>query len=287
MDASGPPVAQLLRHEAAAWESLLQLQTATTAATAAAAAAATVTTAGAGGGVGTGQGQVQGMPPQADQDGGHNSPHSRAYLSSLTHLAACGDALVAEALKLRSLRNARDSLESSMYRHVVVHHQQQFYKCGEAAARSVTNDLLQATSELRNEVARARTELTQLRSAVEALNSTSLRLPASAAVVIGLRYAEVGSGGSGGSWGDRSDDDEQAADGNDDGSRGGGGGGGVGVSIPPRPPLLQTVDEFLRRCLSHSDGTRVTDEALAAALLQSPPPGGGAEQQNTFRRRKT
>jgi len=225
------------------------------------------------------------MPPHADQDGGHSSPHSRAYLSSLTHLAACGDALVAEALKLRSLRNARDSLESSMYRHVVVHHQQQFYKCGEAAARSVTNDLLQATSELRNEVARARTELTQLRSAVEALNSTSLRLPASAAVVIGLRYAEVGSGGSGGSWGDRSDDDEHGADGNDDGSRGGG--GGVGVSIPPRPPLLQTVDEFLRRCLSHSDGTRVTDEALAAALLQSPPPGGGAEQQNRFRRRKT
>jgi len=269
MEGGSPPVAQLLRREAAAWESLLQLQTALTVA------------------------QRQALAPAEESDGmGHSSPHSRAYLSSLTHLAACGDALVAEALKLRSLRSARDSIESSMYRHVVVHHQQQFYKCGEAAARSVTNDLLQATSELRNEVARARTELTQLRSAVEALNSTSVRLPASAAVVIGLRYAEVGSGGSGGSggsWGDRSDDDEHAADGNDDGSRGGGGGGGggVGVSIPPRPPLLQTVDEFLRRCLSHSDGTRVTDEALAAALLQSPPPGGGAEQQNTFRRRKT
>ena len=56
MDASSPPVAQLLRREAAAWESLLQLRTALTAA------------------------QRQALAPPADADGtGHNSPHSRAF----------------------------------------------------------------------------------------------------------------------------------------------------------------------------------------------------------------
>ena len=237
MEGGSPPVAQLLRREAAAWESLLQLQTALTVA------------------------QRQALAPAEESDGmGHSSPHSRAYLSSLTHLAACGDALVAEALKLRSLRSARDSIESSMYRHVVLQHQEQFFKCGESESRSVTNEILQATSDVRNEVARARAELTQLRSALEALDGIALRLPAEASVVIGLRYESGGNRGSGAEGGE--------------------------ASTGAPPPLLQTLDEFLRRCLVHSDGSPVTDQALAAALLQSPPPADG-EQQNRFRRRKT
>ena len=157
MDAAAPPVAQLLRQEAAAWESLLQLHTALSAT------------------------QKQALaPPSEPEGGGHASPHSRAYLSSLTHLAACGDALVAEALKLRSLRSARDSLETAMYRHVVVHHQEQFFKRGEATSRAVTGDVLQNTADLRSEVSRARTELTQLRAALEALDGAAVRLPAAA-----------------------------------------------------------------------------------------------------------
>ncbi len=255
MEGGSPPVAQLLRREAAAWESLLQLQTALTVA------------------------QRQALAPAEESDGmGHSSPHSRAYLSSLTHLAACGDALVAEALKLRSLRSARDSIESSMYRHVVLQHQQEFFKCGESESRSVTNEILQATSDVRNEVARARAELTQLKSALEALDGIALRLPAEASVVIGLRYERGGSRGSGAEGGeaDAPIDAPDAPDATEAGE----------ASTGAPPPLLQTLDEFLRRCLVHSDGSPVTDQALAAALLQSPPPADG-EQQNRFRRRKT
>ena len=255
MEGGSPPVAQLLRREAAAWESLLQLQTALTVA------------------------QRQALAPAEESDGmGHSSPHSRAYLSSLTHLAACGDALVAEALKLRSLRSARDSIESSMYRHVVLQHQEQFFKCGESESRSVTNEILQATSDVRNEVARARAELTQLRSALEALDGIALRLPAEASVVIGLRYESGGNRGSGAEGGEAIDptDATDATDATKAGE----------ASTGAPPPLLQTLDEFLRRCLVHSDGSPVTDQALAAALLQSPPPADG-EQQNRFRRRKT
>ena len=255
MEGGSPPVAQLLRREAAAWESLLQLQTALTVA------------------------QRQALAPAEESDGmGHSSPHSRAYLSSLTHLAACGDALVAEALKLRSLRSARDSIESSMYRHVVLQHQQEFFKCGESESRSVTNEILQATSDVRNEVARARAELTQLRSALEALDGIALRLPAEASVVIGLRYESGGNRGSGAEGGEAIDptDATEATDATKAGE----------ASTGAPPPLLQTLDEFLRRCLVHSDGSPVTDQALAAALLQSPPPADG-EQQNRFRRRKT
>ena len=255
MEGGSPPVAQLLRREAAAWESLLQLQTALTVA------------------------QRQALAPAEESDGmGHSSPHSRAYLSSLTHLAACGDALVAEALKLRSLRSARDSIESSMYRHVVLQHQEQFFKCGESESRSVTNEILQATSDVRNEVARARAELTQLRSALEALDGIALRLPAEASVVIGLRYESGGNRGSGAEGGEAIDptDATEATDATKAGE----------ASTGAPPPLLQTLDEFLRRCLVHSDGSPVTDQALAAALLQSPPPADG-EQQNRFRRRKT
>lgn len=277
MDPSVPHVAQLLRREAAAWESLLQLQTA----------------------LATAQSQAVGphAGPHAGPDAsGHNSPHSRAYLSSLTHLAACGDALVAEALKLRSLRNARDTLESSMYRHVVLQHQEEFFKAGEASSRGLTGNVLQATAELRNEVARARTELTQLRSALEVLNRTSLLLPASASVVVGLRYAPVAVAAAEGSgaasahrrWSDESDDG--GGEGEGDEGREGDGGGAVAASTlplpPPRSPSLQTVDEFLRCCVAHSGGTAVTDEALVAALLQCPPPDG-AQEQNRFRRRKT
>ena len=255
MEGGSPPVAQLLRREAAAWESLLQLQTALTVA------------------------QRQALAPAEESDGmGHSSPHSRAYLSSLTHLAACGDALVAEALKLRSLRSARDSIESSMYRHVVLQHQQEFFKCGESESRSVTNEILQATSDVRNEVARARAELTQLKSALEALDGIALRLPAEASVVIGLRYERGGSRGSGAEGGeaDAPIDAPDAPDATEAGE----------ASTGAPPPLLQTLDEFLRRCLVHSDGSPLTDDALAAALLQSPPPADG-EQQNRFRRRKT
>ena len=252
MEGGSPPVAQLLRREAAAWESLLQLQTALTLA------------------------QRQALAPAEESDGmGHSSPHSRAYLSSLTHLAACGDALVAEALKLRSLRSARDSIESSMYRHVVLQHQEQFFKCGESESRSVTNEILQATSDVRNEVARARAELTQLRSALEALDGIALRLPAEASVVIGLRY-ESGANRESAAGAGEVIDATDAPDATEAGEAGTG----------AQPPLLQTLDEFLRRCLVHSDGSPVTDQALAAALLQSPPPADG-EQQNRFRRRKT
>lgn len=265
MDPGGPHVAQLLRREAAAWESLLQLQTALTVA------------------------QTPAVVPHAEPDGsGHHSAHSRAYLSSLTHLAACGDALVAEALKLRSLRHARDTIESSMYRHVVLQHQEQFFKAGESSSRSLTTNVLQATAELRNEVARARTELTQLRSALEALDRTTLRLPTTAGVVIGLRYmgeaaasAGARAGTPGPRWADECDDASGEATGE---------GAGEGAALPPPPlptlPPLQTVDEFLRRCVSHSGGTAVTDEVLLAALMQSPAPQS-AEQQNRFRRRKT
>ena len=255
MDPGTPHVAQLLRREAAAWESLLQLQTALTAA------------------------QTPALAPHAEPDGsGHNSAHSRAYLSSLTHLAACGDALVAEALKLRQLRHCRDTIESSMYRHVVLQHQEQFFKAGESSSRSLTTNVLQATAELRNEVARARTELTQLRSALEALDRTTLRLPTAASVVIGLRYAheaaptaDARQGLPVRSWADQCDDD---------------GGEGTSDAAPPPLPPLQTVDEFLRRCVAHSGGTAVTDEVLLSALMQSPAPES-AEQQNRFRRRKT
>tara|TARA_Y100000748_G_scaffold115933_1_gene97201 strand:+ start:2530 stop:3333 length:804 start_codon:yes stop_codon:yes gene_type:complete len=258
MEGGSPPVAQLLRREAAAWESLLQLQTALTLA------------------------QRQALAPAEESDGmGHSSPHSRAYLSSLTHLAACGDALVAEALKLRSLRSARDAIESSMYRHVVLQHQQEFFKCGESESRSVTNEILQATSDVRNEVARARAELTQLRSALEALDGIALRLPAEASVVIGLRYESGANRESAAEAGEviRPIDATDAADACEATDAG-------ETSTGAPPPLLQTLDEFLRRCLVHSDGSPVTDQALAAALLQSPPPADG-EQQNRFRRRKT
>ena len=257
MDPAAPPVAQLLRQEAAAWESLLQLHSALSAT------------------------QKQALaPPSEPEGGGHASPHSRAYLSSLTHLAACGDALVAEALKLRSLRSARDSLETAMYRHVVVHHQEQFFKRGEATSRAVTGDVLQSTSDLRGEVSRARTELTQLRAALEALDGAAVRLPAEARVVVGLRYADdaedAGDAGAGASSSRWADDDDP-----DDGD----------APLPPVPrrptptPSLQTVEEFLRRCVAHSGGTAVTDDVLVAALLQTPPPESA--EHNRFRRRKT
>lgn len=259
MDAAAPPVAQLLRQEAAAWESLLQLHTALSAT------------------------QKQALaPPSEPEGGGHASPHSRAYLSSLTHLAACGDALVAEALKLRSLRSARDSLETAMYRHVVVHHQEQFFKRGEATSRAVTGDVLQNTADLRSEVSRARTELTQLRAALEALDGAAVRLPAAARVVVGLRYADdasdagdaaAGAGASSSRWGDDDPDDGDAPL----------------PPVPKRPtpaPSLQTVEEFLRRCVAHSGGTAVTDEVLVAALLQTPPPEE-SDDHNRFRRRKS
>ena len=257
MDAAAPPVAQLLRQEAAAWESLLQLHSALSAT------------------------QKQALAPPSEPDnGGHASPHSRAYLSSLTHLAACGDALVAEALKLRSLRSARDSLETAMYRHVVVHHQEQFFKRGESTSRAVTSDVLQSTSDLRGEVSRARTELTQLRAALEALDGAAVRLPAAARVVVGLRYAgdasdagDAAAGASSSRWGDDDDPDD---------------GDAPLPPVPRRPtpaPSLQTVEEFLRRCVAHSGGTAVTDEVLVAALLQTPPPE--SLDYNRFRRRIT
>ena len=161
---SNAPVVQLLRREAAAWESLLNLQSAVASATA----------------------------KCSELSSTHDSPHSRAYLSSLTHLAACGDALVAEALKLRSLRHARENIEHQLFRHVVADHQLELFKVGEATTRSMTTNVLQVTAELRNDVARARAELTQLKAALEALDDVALRLPEGSSIVVGLRRsAEV------------------------------------------------------------------------------------------------
>lgn len=242
---STAPVVQLLRREAAAWESLLNLQSAVASATA----------------------------KCSELSSTHDSPHSRAYLSSLTHLAACGDALVAEALKLRSLRHARDSIEHQIYRHVVADHQLELFKVGEATTRSMTANVLQVTAELRNDVARARTELTQLKAALEALDDVALRLPEATSVVVGLRRsAEVPAAeeapAAAQSWADQCEEEE----GNDS---------EPAAALPEL--TLQPVEAFLRACLAHSAGAGITAEALLAALTQAPVPDGAQR----FRRRKS
>ena len=122
--------------------------------------------------------------------------------------------------------------------------------------------------------------------ALEALDGAAVRLPAEARVVVGLRYADNASeagdaseaddaaaGASSSRWGDDDDPDD---------------GDAPLPPVPRRPtpaPSLQTVEEFLRRCVAHSGGTAVTDEVLVAALLQTPPPE--SLEHNRFRRRIT
>ena len=241
---SNAPVVQLLRREAAAWESLLNLQSAVASATA----------------------------KCSELSSTHDSPHSRAYLSALTHLAACGDALVAEALKLRSLRHARDSIEHQIYRHVVADHQLELFKVGEATTRSMTANVLQVTAELRNDVARARSELTQLKAALEALDDVALRLPEGSSIVVGLRRsaepAAEEAPAAAPSWADQCEEED-------------------GTDSQPAAALpqlaLQPVEAFLRACLAHSAGAGITAEALLAALTQTPVPDGAQR----FRRRKS
>ena len=99
--------------------------------------------------------------------------------------------------------------------------------------------------------------------------------------MVGLRYADdaedAGNAAAAGASSSRWADDDDGDDGD--------------APLPPVPrrpapaPSLQTVEEFLRRCVAHSGGTAVTDEVLVAALLQTPPPE--SLEHNRFRRRKT
>lgn len=153
-------VADLLRREASVWETVSALASKITA------------------------------PNAAQDESTHQGPHSRAYLSSLTQLAAVADALVAEALKLRQLRHARDTIEDALVKQVVADHQIELFKQGEATSRVVISDVLHATAQLRNEISRSRSEIASLKSALEALEGADIALPEHAEVVVGLRFGE-------------------------------------------------------------------------------------------------
>lgn len=157
---SNVTVADLLRREAGVWETVSALASAIPA------------------------------PHAAQDESVHRGAHSRAYLSSLTQLAACCDALVGEAIKLRQLRIARETIEDSLVQHVVANHQIELFKQGEATSRVVISDVLHATAQLRNEISRSRSEIASLKSALEALESADIALPEHAEVVVGLRFGE-------------------------------------------------------------------------------------------------
>lgn len=205
-----PPITSLLHSEASAWSNLLSLHANVLCAT-------------------------KHLAASSAQEGDEHHLHLRdeqrdevarresAYVASLTQLAASADQLVNEAVKVRSLRRVKQTLENAAVSHLLASSSNETLCSGEArnclepcprplppltpllarhATRTCSSPLPQvlarngslsiaaAAADLRAETSRLKGQLTQTRALVQELqNAASLNLPPGAVCVIGVRDA--------------------------------------------------------------------------------------------------
>lgn len=168
-----PPITSLLYAEGNAWSSLLQLHTSMLNLSRT---------------LGASSQESDGHLPLKEEERDAAARRESAYVASLTQLAASADALVVEAVKIRSLRRVKQGLEHAAVSHLLASSSNETLCNGEVLARNGSLSIAVATTDLRAETSRLKGQLTQTRALVQELqNATSLNLPPGAVCVIGVR----------------------------------------------------------------------------------------------------
>jgi hypothetical protein len=109
------------------------------------------------------------------------------YIAALSQLAASLDNAQAEVIKLRGLRKAKHSVESSAFRQVLQAHSDEVLAVGESMARSASLDMASTAASLRQASFRLKTCARDANALLAALSSCiDLPLKDGETVVIGL-----------------------------------------------------------------------------------------------------
>jgi hypothetical protein len=171
---AAPPIAAMLVREANAWTALLQLHGAAMGAACSLSAAA------------------QEEEELRFEEGREAAAQREAnYVASLSQLAAAGDALVAEAIKIRSLRRAKHQVQQTAVQEVMRAHSNETLALGDSLARNSALGISSATVEMRASTQAMRAQIQQARALLEEVQKArALRVPAGSTVVMGLRIGE-------------------------------------------------------------------------------------------------
>lgn len=150
-----PHISMLLYREAEAWRTLSQLHQ---------------------GVAGVAQSLTRSMDEFADRiDLTRDDSEAReaAYCASLSSLATQCDLLSTEALRLRALRKNRASVESRVIRLALYTHSNETVSEGEAVSGRVSTSITELIHDLKRRGTGTRTEIAQLRTAIDLLNEAS------------------------------------------------------------------------------------------------------------------
>lgn len=159
-----PPISNLLMRESEAWRAALNLHNSVLHSAKHAAAA-----------------------PELDEGSEHRD---QAYCSALSSLAVQCDALHLEALKIRSLRKARRSLECDVVKELVRAHNNEILAIGQTLASQSAVALSAITAEIRAKIQSEKNHLTQLRSVLDAIGDAQHVKLDGKSLVIGVQHED-------------------------------------------------------------------------------------------------
>lgn len=163
-----PHISQLLLREADAWRALLSLHAATVASAQQIA-------------------QSSESSDAALEKEASSEAREATYCSALTSLASQADALIAEALKLRTLRKARKQIEIKCFSDILRSHADEVVAVGQSLASTGSMNVAAATTELRVAIQHQRSQVSQLRSLLDAVaTASSLPLDKGGSIVVGV-----------------------------------------------------------------------------------------------------
>lgn len=174
-----PPICNLLHREADAWGALLALHPST---------------------VRVAMQLAKDNGPQTSiyyDDRAMNSDSREAsYCAALTALASQCDNLHSEILKLRTFRKARRQVEVECAREVLRAHADEILAVGQTLAGNGVLNMASATAELRGAIQNQRSQVTQLRTLLQAMHGAkALPLPHKGNLVVGLLQEPQEEGG--------------------------------------------------------------------------------------------
>ena len=165
-----PPISNLLLREADAWRAVLGLN------------ATTIHSAQ----------QLANEPHSSqllfeDENALNSESREAAYCAALTSLASQCDTLIAEVLKLRTLRKARRCVEVRCVREIVRSHADEILAVGQTLASNGALNVASVTAEIRAAAQKQRNQVQQLRMLLEAVcGAAKLPLPKNGKLVIGV-----------------------------------------------------------------------------------------------------
>ena len=168
-----PAISQMLAREGTAWAALLSLHSSVVCAARSAASQSE-------------ENALLEFEEQAEL----SDAREAAYIASLTRLASSCDDLFSEAVKLRGLRRAQRHFKLQEIEAVTRRHRDETLAMGCDIARKSALSLSEAATQLRQAVARQRSEVDKLKTMLHALSS-GVRLPEDAEIVVGIRTRDA------------------------------------------------------------------------------------------------